>query len=915
MTPELWCKVEEIFAAAKELSPEERDDFVRQKCDNDTELEREVISLLRYHDSSSGLLSPDNPPWRGLFSDAARTPAFAFGVAFGPYLIHSQLGSGGMGDVYLAEDTRLRRKVALKLLPAWFNREERLVARFTQEALAASALNHPNVPVVFEAGEIDERHYIASEYVEGSPLTGRTSQGSVPWHEAIEIALQVSRALQAAHAAGIIHRDVKPSNILIANDGTAKLTDFGIAKLVEGIDPQSRGDDSLTATGVVIGTPGYMAPEQAAGVQADARSDLWSLAAVLHEMVTGRKPTPGDPKIRTSSNLPLPLARVLERALQPDPEKRYPNIGEFSAGLNHARHALPLGSHTVLIYGIAVIVLLLAVGYAIQLHRKPHTEHGFRAGDIVKVTTSGNVVDAIISPDSRYVIYSVEQSGQESLRLHQVDPPADIERIPFRDGHYKGLTFAPDGNRFYYTFDPHGYYHDLYEAPVLGGTPRKIVDDIDSPAAISPDGRQLEFVRLNAPKSIAEMHIVGVDGSHDRIVATRPISNQFLALGAAWSHDGKTIYSGAFDEHSKAFLAGVDISSGEQRPLSQAQWDFVGKVSLLGDAQTLVFPILMPRSESYALAQFSIADGRWSAITTDSASYDQAQSAGTDIVTVQTNRLSSVWIAPASAPTSVQRITPPAGHFHAIVWSPDGTIVSSNQTGAFENLWSLARDGAAQQLTQGDFVDINPTVSSSLRTIAFTSNRAGGWTVWTVDKNGNGLRELTGGEGITWSDSSFSPDGSILFGTESGGHSHILRMKRLGEAPSQLLDVDASSPVVSPSGKFMACKIRDKASDMRWEVAEVNLDTLQVVRRYPNIPVDLDRDLRWLPDGTALTYQREENGVSNLWKTAISTGAEVQITHFKEDRIFSFDWSAEGRDLAMVRGIAASDVLLIRHAP
>lgn len=163
MTPEEWCKVEELFAAAKDLNPEDRNEFVRQSCGNDNELEREVVSLLRYHDSASKLLGLDNPRWLGLISDGVRTPTFESGVAFGPYLILNLLGSGGMGDVYLAEDTRLRRKVALKLLPAWFNREERLVTRFTQEALAASALNHPNVPAVYEAGEIDQRHFIASE--------------------------------------------------------------------------------------------------------------------------------------------------------------------------------------------------------------------------------------------------------------------------------------------------------------------------------------------------------------------------------------------------------------------------------------------------------------------------------------------------------------------------------------------------------------------------------------------------------------------------------------------------------------------------------------------------------------------------------------------------------------------------------
>ncbi len=912
MNPELWSKVEEIFAAAKELNPTNRDEFLRQRCGNDNELMREVVSLLQYHDSNSSLLSLDDQRWRGLFSDGVHSPTFASGAVFGPYLIVSLIGSGGMGDVYLAEDARLRRKVALKLLPAWFNREERLVARFTQEALAASALNHPNVPVVYEAGEIDQRHFIASEYVDGRPLADRISQGLIPWRETIEIGLQISRALQVAHAAGIIHRDVKPSNILIANNGTAKLTDFGIAKLVEGIEQQSRGDGSLTATGVVIGTPGYMAPEQSAGLRADARSDLWSLAAVLYEMATSRKPTPGDTSIHTSSRLPLPLGRVLERALQPDPAKRYQAVDEFAAALTYAQRALPIGGRTILVSSIAAMVAVLAFGYVIEQRRKPHQELGFRAGEIVKLTTNGNVVDAVISPDSRYVIYSVEQSGQESLRLHQVDTGADIERIPFVNGHYLGLAFAPDGNYFYYTFDPHGDVRYLYQAPVLGGPARKIIDDIDSPPAFSRDGSQVAFIRGNTAKSIAELHIANSDGAHDRVVSISPISRRFLYNGVAWSHDGKQIYSGKYDEHSKASLVAVDVSSGEQHRLSQPDWAFIGRISLLADGQTLIFPVLIPDGFSLELAQFSTENGRWSVITSDLASYQNAQSAGSDIVTVRQDRLSSVWIASARAPSSAKRITAAPGHFDSIAWSPDGTMVSSIQLGHQENLWRLGRDGTAQPLTVGQFIDLNPSVSPSLGTIAFTSNRASGWTVWTMDANGNGVKEVANGEGTVWNESTFAPDGSILFGTQTEGHFRILKMSRQSEAPAQLLTAEAKAPVVSGSGKLLLCKIMDRPSNMRWQVAIVDLATRQIVKRYPGIPVA--SPLRWSPDGSALTYLRDENGVSNIWKTSIATGAEEELTRFKDDKIFSFDWSPDGRDFAMVRGIAASDVQLIRRA-
>jgi serine/threonine protein kinase/predicted Zn-dependent protease len=365
MTPELWHKVEELYAEAKELGPEDRALLLRERCGDDKELETEVTSLLRFHRATQGSAALDGLPWLGLLSNAAQAPTFASGVTFGPYSIVRLIGSGGMGDVYLAEDTRLQRKVALKLLPAWFNLEKQFVSRFAQEALAASALNHPNVPVVYEAGEIDQRHYIASEFVDGASLADRISQGPIPWREAIEIALKVASALEAAHAAGIVHRDVKPANILISLDGAVKLADFGIAKIAARFESLPRADRMLTAAGIVIGTPGYMAPEQAAGEQADGRSDLWSLAAVLYEMVAGKLPTPGDPRVKGGANLPSSLARVLEHALQPDPGKRFATGTEFARHLSQVTSRLRPGWRIALA-AAAVVVIAVATAWVID---------------------------------------------------------------------------------------------------------------------------------------------------------------------------------------------------------------------------------------------------------------------------------------------------------------------------------------------------------------------------------------------------------------------------------------------------------------------------------------------------------------------------------------------------------------------
>jgi Tol biopolymer transport system component len=480
MTPERWQRVEELFAAAKELSSADLDSYLRRECGEDRELEREVASLLEYHHSNVGLLNEHHQPWQGLLRDAAEPPTFIAGATFGPYLIRNFIGSGGMGDVYLAEDTRLHRMVALKVLPSWLSREAWRVARFTHEALAASALNHPNVPVVYEAGEIDQRHYIASEYVDGSPLSSRISQGVVPWREAIGLTLQAASALQAAHAAGIVHRDVKPGNILVGRaDGRLKLVDFGIAKLAEDFELRTEERATLTAAGAVVGTPGYMAPEQAAGIQADSRSDIWSLAAVLHEMVTGRTPTPGSSKIRASSNLPAALARVLERALQPDPDKRYPVMAEFAAGLDRVLRGIRLGTHASLAWSVAAVAAAGIAGAAWGiLHHPP-----IQPRTVVRWTwtEAAGVASPALSRDGTRLAMSEFVSEWPHLSLRMMDQ-AEGKPIPGSKRMFCP-EFSPDGQwiaAFYW--GPSGT--KLKKIPVAGGTAITLAD-VTKPVGIT----------------------------------------------------------------------------------------------------------------------------------------------------------------------------------------------------------------------------------------------------------------------------------------------------------------------------------------------------------------------------------------------------------------------------------------------
>ena len=276
---------------------------------------------------------------------------------FGNYKIHSVLGAGGMGEVYLAEDTRLERFVALKFLLADVAKNETHVRRFVQEAKAASALNHPNILTVYEIGQFEDRHFIAAEYIKGDILRDRMRKEPLDLRETLDVTLQIAAALNAAHEAGIVHRDIKPENVILRDDGLAKVLDFGLAKLTEKKTEISESEDATraqvkTTPGMVMGTAGYMSPEQARGKEIDARSDIWSLGVVLYEMLTGRTPFAGETTNDTiaailtrepaalAENTPFELQRIIKKALQKNRDERYQTVKDFLLDVKNLKREL-----------------------------------------------------------------------------------------------------------------------------------------------------------------------------------------------------------------------------------------------------------------------------------------------------------------------------------------------------------------------------------------------------------------------------------------------------------------------------------------------------------------------------------------------------------------------------------------------
>src|SRR2546426_4045513 len=354
MNPERWQQIKSLLQSALERAPGERAAFLDEACAGTPSLRSQVESLIVSYEQAGGFI--ESPAIEVMANSLGDQTDSLAGQSFGPYQINARIGTGGMGEVYLAQDSRLGRRVALKMLPDYCTRDDERVRRFQQEARAASALNHPNILTIYEIGHIDSRHFIATEFIEGDTLRQRMAKTRLKIGEVLDVATQVAWALSAAHQAGIAHRDIKPGNIMLRPDGVVKVLDFGLAKLTE-----KKGDDLEAATlvhtkqGVVMGTANYMSPEQARGLKVDARSDIFSLGVVLYEMLTGRVPFGGQtmtdvlasilmlepPSLSQSvPEAPDELQRIVHSTLRKNKEERYRTAGELLTDLKALKQEL-----------------------------------------------------------------------------------------------------------------------------------------------------------------------------------------------------------------------------------------------------------------------------------------------------------------------------------------------------------------------------------------------------------------------------------------------------------------------------------------------------------------------------------------------------------------------------------------------
>ena len=896
-----------------------------------------------------------------------------------------------MGEVYRAQDTELGRPVALKFLPSDVAAHQSRVKRFIQEAKAASSLNHPNILTVYEIARADDVIFIATEFVDGVTLRQHLRQ-PLKLIEVLDITIQVASALVAAHAAGIVHRDIKPENIMVRKDGIVKILDFGLAKLTDTHDSASTGSEAPTMAlvntepGAVLGTVAYMSPEQAAGREVDARSDIWSLGVVLYEMLTAHVPFTGaskshiivaiidrepSPISKLTPNVPEALEWIVAEALTKDPEERCQTAKELLGKLKRLKQRLETGdsqlsspppmhvtigdpqtstaepvvaaptremsgvefvqsqiskhrTSSVALFAIALLGIA-AIGYG--LYRLVTQSKQFGPVRLTALTTGGKINgedingQLSISPDGKYVVCAANDAKQQaSLWLRQVTTNSLVRIVPPANGAYLATTFSPDGEMIYYValLERDQFVPTLYRVPVLGGTPAKVLDRVNSAIAFSRDGAQFAFVRKD--QDVTALMIANSDGGGEpRTVASVKQPKEFSASGPSWSPDGKRIACGMFNDTAGGYATVVEVpvEGGQPQPLGSQKWARVGRVIWLPDDSGLIMTA-QPESSSIGTQIWFLPYGSGEArrITNDLSGYGEVSLGLTAdahaIATIQQTSTSSIWTATAYAPETQAHEIVKTNLPDTVAWTPDGKIVYASRTGENWDIWIANADGSnSKQITTDAYLDHEPSMCGDGRYIVFQSDRSGSRNIWRINADGTNPKQLTTGD---YGDSYpvCSPDGrSVVFMSLRLGGWAVWMVTIDGGPPMQITNRTSQFPSFSPDGKLITYFYPDDQANNQPRLGMISSKTGEIVKT-----VDLPRTVQpiafaWLSDGKSIAYLDSSSGVLNIWSVPLDGGPPRQLTNFTSGFVNSFAIAQDGK-IATYRFSVSRDIVLIK---
>ncbi|HXE14513.1 MAG TPA: protein kinase [Bryobacteraceae bacterium] len=846
MSSEHWKRIEQIYYTAIASPAMNRAALLDRLCSDDPYVRSEVESLLDARDDAGSFLSSADLQSRvaELFGESCLA-----GQTLDHYEILSAIGAGAMGEVYLARDTRLDRKVALKVLPAPFARDAHRIARFLREAKAASALNHPNIITIYDIGEVGDTWFIIAEFIEGITLRERLAAARMEFAEALGVAIQCTRALEAAHRAGIVHRDIKPENIMLRPDGLVKLVDFGLARMAE-----IKGERAPDATqaGAVIGTPRYMSPEQARGGKLDARSDIFSLGAVIYEAATGcpafRGETtadvfaallgpPPDAPSKCTEDIPAGLDAILSKALQREPEARYRTMGEFGADLERLKQQPAVGANSLvdesrtvkiaqapvrrnwlvrnaLTAAAALSVVVVGISYLRLAPRGNRTEEPPLI--VVPLTSFEGYKDfASFSPDSSGVAFSwnggAGGSGGTPVRNvyikrigshepHRLTFSAEDERLP---------VWSPDGNYIAFsralTLEPAATHYAIAIVPSSGGSERQIAE-AGMGVSWSKDGSTLALA--GEPKGTRGISLLSLKTSERREI-THP--GRYFDTLPAFSPDGRQIaFTRNFGFSAREIFV-ISASGGQANPLTFDRQPTYG-ATWTADGREIVFASSRTRGGE-SLWRVAAKGGipHRVSVTLEGSFYPSISRDGNKLVYTQSFKDTNIYAyeGPGFALSRSAENQPLIASSHrddSPSISPDGTGIAfvSKRTGN-EEIWLCHRRGNnLVQLTSFNGPGVGtPRWSPDGRWIAFDSLAAGNPNIYIIGVRGGPPRQITTGPHANFMPS-WSPDGKwIYFKSDRSGSAQIWKMPAAGGSASQVTYSGASEAFASPDGKLV----------------------------------------------------------------------------------------------------------------
>lgn len=567
----------------------------------------------------------------------------------------------------------------------------------------------------------------------------------------------------------------------------------------------------------------------------------------------------------------------------------------------------------VVVVGLAAVLIAIAgVGFGLYKLMGHKAGSSFERMKITRLTDNAKAVDGTISPDGKYVVYVMADSGQQSLRLRQVAAASDVQIVPPGDVRYEGMTFSTDSNFVYYVSETKGMA-ELYQMPVLGGTPRKLIVDIDSPVTLSPDGKRLAFLRGYSSEGQSALMVAKADGTSEQKLAIRRNPDFFSGANnaPAWSPDGKVIAcpaGTAGPEGSYMTVLQVRAEDGVVTPMTSRRWRWVRRMVWFPDGKGVIFAGQEQESSPSQIWSLSYPGGEVHRITNDLNDYDSVSltADGASLATVQSGLLSSIWIAPSGDSDHAKKIrSNNADGVDGISWTSDGRIVYASRASGHSDIWIMDQDGRNQkQLTADGSTNNWPVPTADGRYVVFMSDRGGLHNIWRMDPDGNSLRQLTkdGYAGIP----DCSSDGRWVVYRSGLGKKTLFKVSIEGGEPVPVNDKASSRPAISPDDKWIACAYFDDPEGLKTAIypfsggEPVKILPLSFSNFY----------VRWTPDSRALAYVDRQSH-RNLVSQPMDGGPPKQLTNFDTDHIFRFAWSRDGKQLAMTRGNATSDVTLI----